>query len=84
MAKFLRKFVLNLLKSAAWVLYFYRSHKKLKQKSRFFRQHVCKNQNNVVVLQAKNRKQNVMDKAYTYFYGYYFYFAEICEAVSRK
>ncbi len=53
MAKFLRKFVLNLLKSAAWVLYFYRSHKKLKQKSRFFRQNVCKNQNNVVVLQAK-------------------------------
>lgn len=49
----------------------------------FFYQNVWLFRENVILLQPLNKKQRTMNMLNQYFYGYYFYFAASCEAVSR-
>ena len=50
----------------------------------FFLQNICLFRRNMINLHPIMTKTRIMSKLNAYFYGYYFYFASNCEAVSRK
>ena len=55
---------------------------KMSAKAQNFLHFICESRRNMLLLQRKNKKERKMLHQSAYFYGYYFYFASNCEAVS--